>query len=555
MMESYLPGEQPMSINAINHLPKPANEPVREYRPGSPEKLQLKAQIKKMLGEQIEIPLRIGGKMVKTGRLAKCVCPHDQAHLLAQYHQAGAEQVEQAAQAAAVAWKSWSTLPWERRAAVFLKAADLLSTKYRPVLNAATMLGQSKTAFQAEIDSACELIDFLRFNPCFAARLMAEQPDSSPGVWNMVDYRALEGFVFAVTPFNFTSIAANLPTAPALMGNTVLWKPASSAVYSAHFVMQLLEEAGLPPGVINFLPGSGSQVGDPAIRHPALAGIHFTGSTAVFQRMWQTVGENLPRYKTYPRLVGETGGKDFIFAHASADPDALVFNAVRGAFEFQGQKCSAASRLYVPGSLWQPVRERLVDQVRSIRMGDPADFRNFMTAVIDKDSFDRIQGFIACAKSADEAEVLAGGECDDSKGYFIRPTLVLAHKPGFKLMKEEIFGPVLTVYVYADQDYEKTLELCDQTSPYGLTGAVFARNRDAIHLAMAKLRHAAGNFYINDKPTGAVVNQQPFGGGRASGTNDKAGSLLNLMRWVSARAIKETFVAPQDYRYPFMGEE
>jgi 1-pyrroline-5-carboxylate dehydrogenase len=544
-----------MNINAINNLPKPANEPVKDYRPGSPEKLQLKQQIKKMLGEQIEIPLRIGGKPVKTGRLAKCVCPHDHAHILAQYHQAGAEQVEQAVQAAAAAWKSWSTLPWERRAAVFLKAADLLSTKYRPVLNAATMLGQSKTAFQAEIDSACELIDFLRFNPCFAAKLMAEQPDSSPGVWNMVDYRALEGFVFAVTPFNFTSIAANLPTAPALMGNTVLWKPASSAVYSAHFVMQLLEEAGLPPGVINFLPGSGSEVGDAAIRHPGLAGIHFTGSTAVFQQMWQTVGENLPRYKTYPRLVGETGGKDFIFAHASADLDALVFNAVRGAFEFQGQKCSAASRLYVPGSLWQPVRERLVEQIRSIRMGDPADFRNFMTAVIDKSAFDRIKGCIAYAKASDEAEVLAGGECDDSKGYFIRPTLVLADKPGFKLMKEEIFGPVLTVYVYADRDYEKTLELCDQTSPYGLTGAVFARDRDAIHVAMDKLRHAAGNFYINDKPTGAVVSQQPFGGGRASGTNDKAGSMLNLMRWVSARAIKETFVAPQDYRYPFMGEE
>ncbi len=544
-----------MNINAICNLPKPANEPVKEYRPGSPEKLLLKQQIKKMLGEQIEIPLRIGGRQVKTGCLGKCVCPHDHAHVLGQYHQAGAEQVEQAVQAAATAWKSWSTLPWERRAAVFLKAADLLSTKYRPVLNAATMLGQSKTAFQAEIDSACELIDFLRFNPCFAAKLMAEQPASAPGVWNIVDYRALEGFVFAATPFNFTSIAANLPTAPALMGNTVLWKPASSAVYSAHFVMQLLEEAGLPPGVINFLPGSGSQVGDPALRHPALAGIHFTGSTAVFHKMWQTVGENLPRYKNYPRLVGETGGKDFLFAHASADLDTLVFNTVRGAFEFQGQKCSAASRLYVPGSLWQQVRERLVDQIGSIRMGDPADFRNFMTAVIDQNAFHNIQGFIDFARSSPDAEVLAGGQCDDSIGYFIRPTLVLAAKPDFKLMKEEIFGPVLTVYVYADQDYEKTLELCDRTSPYALTGAVFARDRDAIHLAMDKLRHAAGNFYINDKPTGAVVNQQPFGGARASGTNDKAGSVLNLMRWVSARAIKETFVPPQDYRYPFMGEE
>jgi 1-pyrroline-5-carboxylate dehydrogenase len=544
-----------MNISAINNFSKPVNEPVKDYRPGSPEKLQLKQQIKKMLGEQIEIPLRIGGKLVKTGKPAKCVCPHDHGHVLGQYHQAGAEQVEQAVQAAATAWKSWSTLPWESRAAVFLKAADLLSTKYRPILNAATLLGQSKTAFQAEIDSACELTDFFRFNPCFAARLMAEQPDSASGVWNMVDYRSLEGFVFAVTPFNFTSIAGNLPTAPALMGNTVLWKPASSAVYSAHFTMLLLEEAGLPPGVINFLPGPGSQIGDAAIRHPGLAGIHFTGSTDVFHRMWQTVGENLARYKNYPRLVGETGGKDFIFAHASADPDGLVFNAVRGAFEFQGQKCSAASRLYVPASLWKQVRDRLMDQIRSIRMGDPADFRNFMTAVIDQSAFNSIKGHIDYAKSSADAELLAGGECDDSQGWFIRPTLVLARKPDFKLMKEEIFGPVLTVYVYADKDYEKTLDLCDQTSPYGLTGAVFARDRDAIHLALAKLRHAAGNFYINDKPTGAVVNQQPFGGGRASGTNDKAGSLLNLMRWVSARAIKETFVAPQDYRYPFMGEE
>lgn len=409
------------NISAINNFSKPRNEPVREYRPGSPEKLQLKQQIKKMLGEQIEIPLRIGGKLVKTGNLAKCVCPHDHAHLLGQYHQAGAEQVEQAVQAAATAWKSWSTLPWENRAAVFLKAADLLSTRYRPILNAATLLGQSKTAFQAEIDSACELIDFFRFNPCFAARLMAEQPDSAPGVWNMVDYRALEGFVLAVTPFNFTSIAGNLPTAPALMGNTVLWKPASSAVYSAHFTMQLLEEAGLPPGVINFLPGPGSQIGDAATRHPGLAGIHFTGSTAVFHHMWQTVGENLPRYKNYPRLVGETGGKDFIFAHASADLAALVFNTVRGAFEFQGQKCSAASRLYVPASLWKQVRDRLVEEIRSIRMGDPADFRNFMTAVIDKNAFNSIKGWLAYSKSPGEAELLAGGECDDSQGWFIRP--------------------------------------------------------------------------------------------------------------------------------------
>ena len=544
-----------MITNTVVSISKPNNEPIKEYRPGSPEKLQLKQQIKKMLGEQIEIPLVIGGKPVKTGKLAKCVCPHDHGHVLAQYHQAGAKQVQQAVQAAAEAWKSWSALPWERRAVVFLKAADLLSTKYRPILNAATMLGQSKTAFQAEIDSACELIDFLRFNPYFASKLMAEQPDSAFGSWNTVDYRPLEGFVFAVTPFNFTSIAGNLPTAPALMGNTVLWKPASSAVYSAHFIMKLLEEAGLPPGVINMIPGPGGQVGDLAITHPDLAGIHFTGSTGIFQHMWETVGENIQRYKSYPRIVGETGGKDFIFAHASADATSLVINAVRGAYEFQGQKCSAASRMYVPKSLWSRIEDRLVEAIHSIPMGEPTNFRNFMTAVIDRNSFNNIKGYINYAKGSADAKVLAGGECDESKGYFIRPTLVQARKPDFKLMKEEIFGPVLTVYVYRDREYEETLDLCDRTSPYGLTGAIFAQDRSAMHMAMEKLRHAAGNFYINDKPTGAVVTQQPFGGGRASGTNDKAGSALNLARWVSARTIKETFIPITDYRYPFMGEE
>jgi 1-pyrroline-5-carboxylate dehydrogenase len=544
-----------MNINAIITLAKPVNEPVKEYRAESAEKLQLKGQLDKMLGERIEIPLWIGGKPVRTGKLADCLCPHDHAHILAQYHQAGAEHVQLAAQAAAEAWTSWSTLPFDRRAAVFLKAADLLSTKYRPILNAATMLGQSKSVYQAEIDSACELTDFFRFNSYFATKILSEQPDSSFGTWNVVDYRPLEGFVFAVTPFNFTSIAGNLPTAPALMGNTVLWKPASSAVYSAWFIMKLLEEAGLPPGVINLLPGSGGQVGDPAIKHPDFAGIHFTGSTEVFHRMWKTVGENIQRYKNYPRIVGETGGKDFIFAHASADVESLALNAVRGAFEFQGQKCSAASRLYVPQSLWNLLRDRLVEEIRGIPMGAPTDFRNFMTAVIDKGAFENIKSYIDYAKASSDAEVLIGGECDKSKGYFIRPTLVRAKVPDFKLMVEEIFGPVLTVYVYPDNEFEKTLEICDRTSPYALTGAIFAQERSAVHMAMAKLRHAAGNFYINDKPTGAIVNQQPFGGARASGTNDKAGSALNLVRWISARTIKETFLPLNDYRYPFMGEE
>ncbi|MFH1812529.1 MAG: L-glutamate gamma-semialdehyde dehydrogenase [Pseudomonadota bacterium] len=543
-----------MIVNAIANVPKPNNEPIKEYRAGSPEKKQLKAQLQKMLGEQIEIPLVIGGKPVTTGKQAKAVCPHDHAHVLATYHQAGAEQVQQAADAAAKAWPGWSTLPWERRASIFLKAADLLATKYRPILNAATMLNQSKTVFQAEIDSACELIDFYRYNPYYAARVVSEQPDSGFGMWNMVDHRSLEGFVFAVTPFNFTSIAGNLPTAPALMGNTVLWKPASTAVYSAHFIMKLLEEAGLPPGVINMIPGSGGQVGDPAIKHPSLAGVHFTGSTDVFQRMWKTIAENIQSYKSYPRIVGETGGKDFVFAHASADAEALVTALVRGSFEFQGQKCSAASRAYIPESLWKKIKEPLVEQTRNIAMGDVMDFRNFMGAVIDRNAFGDHKAYIEYARTSPDGEILVGGECDDSKGYFIRPTIVQAKKPDFKLMQEEIFGPVLTLFVYPDNKYEETLKVCDQTSPYALTGAVFSQDRGAVHQAMEALRHAAGNFYINDKPTGAVVNQQPFGGGRASGTNDKAGSVLNLVRWVSPRTIKENFIPPTDYRYPFMDE-
>ncbi len=542
-------------INAILTVPEPSNEPVKGYGPGSPEKTELKQQLAKMHGEKIEIPLVIGGKAVTTGTLCRCVCPHDHGHVLAEYHAGGSEQVQQAAAAAAEAYPAWSAMPWEARLAIFLKAADLLATKYRPIINAATMLNQSKTVHQAEIDAACELIDFYRYNAHYACQVLAEQPGSAWGMWNYVDHRPLEGFVFAVTPFNFTSIAGNLPTSPAMMGNTVIWKPASSAVYSAHVIMKLLEEAGLPPGVINMVPGPGGAIGDPALAHPDLAGVHFTGSTEVFQRMWRSIGQNIERYHSYPRIVGETGGKDFVFVHASADPDALVANVVRGAFEYQGQKCSAASRMYLPESLWKVVGERLVEQIRAIPMGDPTDFRNFMAAVIDKNAFGDIQGYIEHARSSKDAEILAGGTCDDSQGYFIQPTLVRAQTPDFKLMQEEIFGPVLTFFVYPDSAYEKTLELCDRTSPYALTGAIFAQDRTAILTAMDKLRQAAGNFYINDKPTGAVVGQQPFGGARASGTNDKAGSVLNLVRWVSPRTVKESFVPATDYRYPFMDEE
>ncbi|MBW2529796.1 MAG: L-glutamate gamma-semialdehyde dehydrogenase [Deltaproteobacteria bacterium] len=541
--------------NAILQVPKPANEPVREYAPGSAEKKELKAQLTAMLAEEVEIPIVIGGEAVTTGKMAKCVCPHDHGHVLGQYHVGGTEQVHQAADAAAQAYPDWSGLPWDARLAVFRKAADLLATKYRPILNAATMLGQSKTAHQAEIDSACELIDFYRFNTYYACKVFAEQPDSGWGMWNYIDHRPLEGFVFAVTPFNFTAIAGNLPTAPAMMGNTVIWKPASSAVYSAHFLMKLFEEAGLPPGVINMVPGPGGAIGNPAMEHPSLAGVHFTGSTPVFHRMWQTIGTHIAKYKSYPRIVGETGGKDFIFAHASADHAALIAGAVRGAYEYQGQKCSAASRMYVPASTWKAIKDQLLDEIRSIKMGSVTDFRNFMAAVIDKNAYADIKGYVDYAKSSTDCDVLIGGECDDTKGYFISPTVVQAHKPDFKLMEEEIFGPVLTVYVYPDDAFEETLALCDQTSPYALTGGIFATDRKAIVTAMDRLRQAAGNFYINDKPTGAVVNQQPFGGARASGTNDKAGSVLNLVRWVSPRTVKESFVPPTDYRYPFLDEE
>jgi len=534
-------------------VPPPVNEPVKSHAPGSPEKLALKARLAEMAAERIEIPLVIGGQEVRTGETAQAVMPHDHGHVLADWHRASREHVGQAIDAANAAHREWANWSWEDRAAVFLKAAELLATTHRATLNAATMLGQSKTAFQAEIDAAAELIDFWRFNPHYAQELYDEQPLSDRTMWNQLDYRPLEGFVYAVTPFNFTSIAGNLPTAPALMGNTVLWKPASTAMLSAHYIMKLLEEAGLPPGVINFVPGDPAQISEIALSHHDLAGVHFTGSTGVFNSMWQTIGGNMSRYRSYPRIVGETGGKDFIVAHASADPQALAVAMVRGAFEYQGQKCSAASRAYVPESLWPKVKERVVAMMRDIRMGDVRDFRNFMGAVIDRKAFAKISEYVDDARA--NARVVQGGAATGDTGYFIEPTLVETRDPGYRLLCEEIFGPVLTVHAYPDARWEETLAIIDRTSPYALTGAVFSRDRKAVKQASVALRNAAGNFYVNDKPTGAVVGQQPFGGARGSGTNDKAGSKLNLVRWVSARNIKETFAPPTDYRYPFMGEE
>jgi len=540
-------------FSGIRRVPTPVNEPVKAYAPGSPEREQLKARLDAMARERIEIPLVIGGREVRSGERAQAVMPHDHAHVLADWHKAGPEHVEQAIAAAASARREWASWPWEDRLAVFLKAAELLATSWRATLNAATMLGQSKTAYQAEIDSAAELVDFWRFNPHYAQELYHEQPLSTPSMWNQLDYRPLEGFVYAVTPFNFTSIAGNLPTAPALMGNTVVWKPASSAIPSAWYILKLLEAAGLPPGVINFVPGAGAAVSDVVLNHPDLAGVHFTGSTEVFNSIWKTIGGGMQRYRSYPRIVGETGGKDFIVAHASADRQALAVAVVRGAFEYQGQKCSAASRVYVPRSLWSDVRDRIVAMLAEVRMGDVRDFRNFMGAVIDRKAFDSISGYLADARQ--NATILAGGGARSETGYFVEPTLVEAKDPGYRLLCEEIFGPVLTAYVYDDAKWQETLRLVDQTSPYALTGAVFANDRAAVRQAAAALRGAAGNFYVNDKPTGAVVGQQPFGGARSSGTNDKAGSKLNLVRWVSARTVKETFSPPLDYRYPFMAQE
>ena len=538
---------------AISKVPVPSNEPVRSYAPGTPERASLQARLASMSAEKIDIPLVIGGKDVRAGKSASAVMPHRHAQVLADVHQGGAAEVQKAIGAALRAQKDWANLPWEARASVFLKAAELLHGPYRDVVNAATMLGQSKTCHQAEIDSACELIDFLRFNVAFYEQILREQPQSAPGMWNRLEHRPLEGFVFAVSPFNFTSIAGNLPTAPALCGNTVVWKPAGTAAYSAHFLMQVLREAGLPDGVINMVNGHGAEIGDPVLADRHLAGIHFTGSTRVFQQMWRTVGDNIDKYASYPRLVGETGGKDFIAAHASADPVALATAIVRGGFEYQGQKCSAVSRVYVPGNLWPQVREALAEQIAGIRMGDVADFSNFMGAVIDGTSFRTQQAAIEEARAASDAEILVGGECDDREGWFVRPTVIVTSNPAYRTMCEELFGPVVTVHVYDESKWVETLDLVDRTSPYALTGAIFARDRHAIQQGVEHLRNAAGNFYINDKPTGAVVGQQPFGGARASGTNDKAGSMLNLIRWISPRTIKETFVPATDYRYPYMG--
>jgi len=536
-------------------VPTAINEPVLNYTPGSPEKAELKRKLEEMASEVVDIPLIIGGEEVRTGNTAQVVMPHDHGHVLANYHKAGPEEIQKAIEASQEAHEDWSAWPWEDRVAVFLRAAELLSSTWRSTVNASTMLGQSKTVHQAEIDSAAELIDFFRFNAHFAQKLYEEQPISSKGIWNWSEYRPLEGFIYAITPFNFTSIAGNLPSAPALMGNTVLWKPARTSLLSSYYIQKLFEEAGLPPGVINFIMGNSAEITEKVFSHPDFAGVHFTGSTPVFQSMWTAVGENINTYKGYPRLVGETGGKDFIVAHPSADQEALKTAILRGGFEYQGQKCSAASRIYIPESIWSGMKDSLIEETNAIAMGDPRDFRNFMGAVIDKAAFDKISGYIKRAQESDDAEVIAGGEYDDSEGYFIRPTLILAKKPDFESMREEIFGPVVTIYIYPDHQWTETLKLVDQTGEYALTGAVFSKDRKAAREALHALRFAAGNFYINDKPTGAVVGQQPFGGARASGTNDKAGSKMNLLRWVSARSVKETFVPPVDYRYPFLAEE
>ncbi len=543
--------------NAIYNVPLPPNEPVKNYAPGSPERAALKSKLEELQKQQIDIPIIIGGKEIRTGDTENCVLPHDHKTIIGKYHKVSEKEVNMAINSAMQAQKFWSQMDWEDRIAVFLKAADLLSlTEWRYILNAATMLAQSKNVFQAEIDSAAELADFFRFNAYYAMQIYEQQPLHSPfGMWNKMEYRPLEGFIFAVSPFNFTSIAGNLPTSPAIMGNVALMKPASSAVYSGYWIMKLLQAAGLPDGVINFIPGTGSKIGNLVMGSEHFGGIHFTGSTPTFQSMWKTAAGNLSKYKSYPRIVGETGGKDFIFAHASSDLEALGTALIRGAFEYQGQKCSAASRAYVPKSLWTKLKDYLVSELKSVKMGDVCDFTNFMNAVIDKNAFNSITSYIEYAKKSSEAEFVFGGMYDDSKGYFIEPAIIQTTNPKFKTMEEEIFGPVLTIFVYDDNKYEETLHLCDETSGYALTGAVFALDRKAIELADKILTNAAGNFYINDKPTGAVVGQQPFGGARASGTNDKAGSYLNLIRWVSARTIKENFIPPKNYRYPFMSEK
>src|SRR5262245_7678215 len=544
-----------MSRDAIALPPKPYNEPVKDYAPGSPERAELQKRLRELERERMEIPLVIGGKDVTTKQTFEAVEPHHKSHVLADVHSGGPAEVEQAIAAAREARHDWARMPWEDRASVFLRAAELLSGPWRATLNAATMLGQSKTAHQAEIDAACELTDFFRFNVEFMTRIYKEQPNSAPGTWNRLEYRPLEGFVFAVTPFNFTAISGNLPSAPALMGNTVVWKPASTAAFSAYFVMRLLQEAGLPDGVINLVYGPGATIGDAALASQELAAIHFTGSTGVFNSMWKTVGSNVGEYRNYPRIVGETGGKDFIVAHPSADVEAVATAIVRGSFEYQGQKCSAASRVYAPSNLWPELRERLADEVKQLKVGDVSDFSNFMGAVIDANALKTQRDAIEEARSAAKAKVLVGGGIEDEEGYFVEPTVIETEDPDFRTMREELFGPVVTAYVYPEKQWDDTLQLVDRTAPYGLTGAVFARDQAAIEDANEKLEYAAGNFYVNDKPTGAVVGQQPFGGARSSGTNDKAGSMWNLIRWVSPRTIKETFVPPKDYRYPYMAED
>jgi len=541
------------AVNGVRRVPTAVNEAIKSYAPGASERIELKARIERMAAERADIPIIIGGKEIRTGDLSKVVMPHNHGHVLADWHRAQSKHVSQAIKAAAAARKEWANWAWEDRAAVFLKAAELLATTWRSTMNAATMLGQSKTVFQSEIDAACELTDFWRFNVQYAQELYTEQPLSSAGIWNQLDYRALEGFVYAVSPFNFTAINGNLPSAPALMGNTVVWKPASTAMLSAYYIMKLLEEAGLPPGVINMVPGNAAEISDVCLSHRDLAGVHFTGSTVVFNSMWKTIGENMAHYVSYPRIVGETGGKDFIMVHPSADPVAVATAIARGGFEYQGQKCSAASRVYVPRTLWKKVRDAAAGMMSEIKVGDVRDFRNFMGAVIDKKSFTKISSYLDDAKA--NAKIVSGGKATGDQGYFIAPTLIETDDPSYRLLREEIFGPVVTAYVYDDSKWGETLQLVDATSPYALTGAVFSRDRGAVREALLALRNAAGNFYINDKPTGAQVGQQPFGGARASGTNDKAGSKMNLQRWVSARTIKETFVPATDYKYPFMAEK
>ena len=539
--------------HGIFQTPLPQNEPVLDYAPGSPERASLEAELARQAAEQVEVPVIVGGREIHTGDTEKMVAPHDHQHVLGTFHQARPEDIAAAMDAATEARCTWDALPWQERAAIFLRAAELLATTWRDKINAATMLNQSKTAHQAEIDSACELIDFFKFNVAYAQQLYEEQPESAPGMWNRLEHRPLDGFVFAITPFNFTSIAGNLPTAPALLGNTAIWKPASTSVLSNYYLMKLFEEAGVPAGVLNFLPGSGPVIGDAVLADRRLGGVHFTGSTAVFQTIWKAVGENIAKYGQYPRLVGETGGKDFVFAHPSANVEALAIALLRGAFEYQGQKCSAASRAYVPKSLWGDVKERLAAELAEVKMGDVRDFSNFLGAVIDARSFAKQKAAIEGARASSVAEVVIGGECDDSTGWFVQPTVIEAKDPSYDTMCTELFGPVLTVHVYDDAKLDEALGQCATGSDYALTGAIFAEDRHAVHAMTNKLRFAAGNFYVNDKPTGAVVGQQPFGGSRASGTNDKAGSILNLMRWVSPRTIKETFVPPTDWRYPFLG--